>query len=326
MTEIEQYPETALKVIQYKSRGKKLIIFNGPPSSGKDEACKYIVKTSNRNVKHIMFKQKLVQLTQFIFGVTNEWWEPRYTEEGKNVKREELNGFSQREALIFVSETVIKPTLGNDYFGKATVKDIVTFLSEVDASVVSDCGFIEEIDVINNEPSIDKEDVLIVRCHRDGYDFSGDSRSYVDAESYGFDVVDLWNDGDLDRYHDKLGYCFPELLSEPVDWGMMGTPLYQAEATCSFEDYVKWFGVNGITRQFESFWCPCGEGDEVSTREPLFDTTPIELGITRKEFYDECMQINEDEEKAWHEWHEWHEQYLEYMLHQSKNNGKISEE
>ena len=311
MTEYEQYPETPLNKIQSLSKGKKLIIFNGPPSSGKDEACKYIEKHSPRTVKHIMFKQKLTELTQMIYGVNSEWWNERYTESGKNIPRPELNGLSQRNALIFVSETVIKPNLGNDYFGKATVKDIISFLKNIDTAVVSDCGFIEEIDVIDKEPAIAKEDVLIVRCHRDGYDFSGDSRSYVDAESYGFDVVDLWNDGDLNRYHNKLCYCFYELLSEPCDYDTVGNPIYHAN-TCSFDHFVEWFGVNGFSVKLD-------EGDIT----PMYGLIPISLDIKSILEENERLETFYSRLKEWHEFDDVklkREKFMEYLEQKTKTS------
>lgn len=242
MTEREQYPESNLCKVQYSCKNKKLIIFNGPPSSGKDEACKYITENANAvsSIVHITFKQKLTHLTQVIFGVTPEWWEPLYTESGKNIPRDELDGKSQRDALIFVSETIIKPTMGKEYFGKATIKDIVKALDNGHSAVISDGGFIEEMIAIDNEPRINKDDVLVVRCHREGYDFSGDSRSFVNAEDYGFDVIDIWNDGSLERYHSKLEYCFPVIMSDIVDYDAVGTPIYEPQATADFEAYLKY--------------------------------------------------------------------------------------
>lgn len=227
-------PETNLTYIQAMSRNKKVIVFNGPPSSGKDAACEFL--TSHKNIVHITFKRKLIALTQTIFGVGEEWWDERYTTIGKNEPRVELGGRSQRDALIFVSEQVIKPNLGNDYFGRATLIDIA---KEIDNNfvVVSDCGFIEEIITLSESDLIDSEDIMIVRVHRSGYDFSKDSRSYVDAEKYGIVVVDIANDSTLEEYLNKISYCFPRLCSSIVDWDVFGTPIFQNECFYSFEAF-----------------------------------------------------------------------------------------
>lgn len=152
----------------------KVIIHNGPPSSGKDVASTTITKYLNHqgvHARHEEFKGQLFRLTRAIYGIPVDVWDKWYTREGKELPREELGGLSCRGALIHVSEDVIKPNFGKKYFGE--------FAAKYDADVVSfsDGGFVDEI-----YPLIEKygrENVLVVRIHREGYTFEGDSRSYL---------------------------------------------------------------------------------------------------------------------------------------------------
>lgn len=77
--------------------------------------------------------------------------------------------------------------------------------------VVPDCGFDIEIKVIYSQ--FDPKDILLLRCHRDGFSFQGDSRSYVRASS-GCAVGDLLND-DKDTYLALVERVVKTWLEEP---------------------------------------------------------------------------------------------------------------
>lgn len=178
---------------------KKVIIYNAPPFSGKDEAAAI---QKNEPSTRLMFKEQLINLTALIHGLTRDEFDALYTRELKETPTPIFFGLSPRQALIKVSEEVIKPNYGKDYFGKALATQIEK--SERDFIEVSDGGFIEEIapiyDIIN--PS----DLMIVRIHRPGCNYAGDSRSYLKDEDLHPDthVFDLYNDGSLDEFHGKI--------------------------------------------------------------------------------------------------------------------------
>lgn len=154
---------------------KRVIIFNGPPSSGKDTACWYI-KNCFSNIVHMEVKKRLIDITRVIYNVSISDWDSRYNEYTKNVPWNKLDGLSQREALIKVSEHLIKPVYGSDYFGKALIEDIRD-IPEGTTIVFSDGGFIEEVKSIADEVGADN--VLIVRIYRENCSFDNDSRSYL---------------------------------------------------------------------------------------------------------------------------------------------------
>jgi hypothetical protein len=151
-----------------------LIIFNGPPGSGKDEACQFLAFLYG--FKHMSFKDKLFEETIKFFGVSREWFFQGYEGRSKKETPEELlNGLSRREALIFVSEDIIKPRYGSDYFGKVAAENI----DSVSDYCFSDGGFIDEITPIINR--IGKNNMCIVQLYRQGCCFKNDSRNYING-------------------------------------------------------------------------------------------------------------------------------------------------
>lgn len=151
-----------------------IIVTNGPPASGKDAACEYL---KDRGFVHIEFKEALFEDVINYFDVSKEWFFNGYTREQKNVREEFLGGMSRREALIFVSEEVVKPSLGDGYYGKVASDKM---LNGVDYCI-SDGGFVEELSHIINKFS--RDDIVVVRLYRDGSDYNGDSRKYVNCDT-----------------------------------------------------------------------------------------------------------------------------------------------
>jgi len=63
---------------------------------------------------------------------------------------------------------------------------------------VPDSGFREEAEAIVREAGAG--DVLLVRLHRPGHGFSGDSRGYIDLDDLGVESCDVWEtEGGLDH-------------------------------------------------------------------------------------------------------------------------------
>lgn len=150
-----------------------IFIFNGPPGSGKDAAC---ILFKELGYTHLSFKEQLFTETIKYFNVTREWFMKDY--ENRAVKESpcpELNGYSRRSAMIFVSEEYIKPKFGQDYFGDMLARQ----LNLDDDFCVSDGGFKEEITPIINKLGADK--IILVQLTREGCNFSSDSRRYING-------------------------------------------------------------------------------------------------------------------------------------------------
>lgn len=150
-----------------------IILFNGPPSSGKDHAADYF---KQHGFKHLSFKYQLFKETIKYFGVDDNWFMKRYNNrDEKEVRTSLLNHMSCREAMIYVSEKIIKPKKGLDYFGKLVA-------DEIDLSkdyAISDGGFIDEL--IPVVKKVGNNNFILVQLVRDGHDFSSDSRRYFDG-------------------------------------------------------------------------------------------------------------------------------------------------
>lgn len=149
----------------------KVIIFNGPPGSGKDTGAAYL---QSKGYNHLRFKDSLIALTSLIYSVPEadieELLESRDGKERSDVR---FGGKSLRQALIYVSEGVIKPNFGKDFFGVKAAHSILR--SDNELHVMSDGGFETEINTFIQHGFR----VLLIHIHREGHDFSGDSRQYV---------------------------------------------------------------------------------------------------------------------------------------------------
>ncbi len=196
----------------------KAILFNSPKSLGKDAAIEHLRSLGYPLVRREA-KGKLHTLTQEFFCIQPErYWDIYNDRELKEKpltefhihldfnshwRLEEILGYklipygeddwggdyprlvgnksgslcevnlSIREAMIYLSELILKPRFGEDYFGQARVKSIIDGEIMVDSST----GFEEEL-----PPLIDKleqENILLIRVHRGGATFEGDSRKYI---------------------------------------------------------------------------------------------------------------------------------------------------
>ena len=150
-----------------------IILFNGPPGSGKDHAADFF---KQHGFKHLSFKYQLFVETMKYFGVDTEWFMQRYNDRSKKeVPTSLLDNMSCREAMIFVSEQVIKPRWGSDYFGNLVAEEIDIHKNYA----ISDGGFIDEL--IPVVERVGSDNFLLVQLTRDGHDFSSDSRRYFDG-------------------------------------------------------------------------------------------------------------------------------------------------
>jgi len=161
----------------------KCIILNGPPFSGKDTIANHYCGIHESTVK-MEFKGKLFEISRAIAGVTEEEWNEHYTRELKEVAwaKLQINGIavSPRIWLQHVSENVLKPFFGKEVIGLMVVNECKQLPKETSV-IFSDGGFIEELrDGLLKfyKPC----EVFVARLHRDGCDFSNDTRRYLTDE------------------------------------------------------------------------------------------------------------------------------------------------
>lgn len=172
----------------------KIVLFNGSPGSGKDTFGSLLIEELNTAeytlAEHYSFKEIMFDILCGLFSISRIEWFDRYQTK-KEEPWDKLRGMSQREALIALSEKGLKNAFGNDIFGmhmKNRVKSAVDMAEEYEYfTVFTDGGFQEELDPLKEEFGADN--IMIVRLHREGHDFSNDSRSLLeDSEVHSIDV------------------------------------------------------------------------------------------------------------------------------------------
>jgi hypothetical protein len=206
-------------------------LFNGVKSVGKDEAITYLRSLGYPLVRREA-KGKLHALVQEFFCISPErYWEiyeDRYLKEkplveftvlqtpAEKLELESVLGYrltftnghrfgeirptvlSVREAMIYVSEVICKPRFHSNYFGVARAKAI----REDEIAVDSSTGFVEELPPLIER--LGQENILLIRVHREGATFEGDSRNYIPdgVITNTVDVNSVY--GFLDEYLDEV--------------------------------------------------------------------------------------------------------------------------
>lgn len=228
-----------------------LILLNGPKGCGKTAVTDdYLVSKLDDSYVY-RCKDKLYDLVPEFFCITEERFFEIYEDrELKEVPMPEFNvtvdaflelcdgltythkevsarisplkdyiDLTVREAMIYVSEVVCKPTFGKQYFGMALAARIQgdeTYI--IDDSV----GFNDEI-----PPLVEKvgaENIILVKIVRDGVEsFDGDSRNWIDIP--GAAVLKTDNDGTLDELSDKI----VDFVHRCEKLGQVGLSLYKED-------------------------------------------------------------------------------------------------
>lgn len=179
----------------------KVVILNAPVGVGKDVGAQHLAKTLTTLdgilVRQNEFKARLNELVCTIHGMDSRTWSILCKREHKDRPSSVLGGKTPRQVQIEVSEKVIKPFYGKDYFGKAAAQSLYA-----DVEVFSDGGFVEEIEALVS--SVGKENMLIIRIHQEGKSFEAteDPRRYLPDGLA--ETVDLHNNGTLDEYLESL--------------------------------------------------------------------------------------------------------------------------
>ena len=174
----------------------KVIILNGPPGSGKDTLADLIEERDG--FVHMKFKDRLYEIGAKIAELPLGGYKWLCTDRStKELGTFVLGGKSPREHLIWVSEEVIKPLFGEDYFGKYLDLQAYEPLEDGNNVVVSDSGFVKELEPLAYNCSWEGVSIHVIRLHRGGYSFEGDSREYIYPE----DSLEWWDDVD---FHDLI--------------------------------------------------------------------------------------------------------------------------
>jgi hypothetical protein len=163
---------------------KKIVIFNGPPGSGKDYAVGALGAVGTEAGLLITHNKMAEPLKLGVHKLFNLNYDPKLYDHPDHAHEKDeplakLFGMTPRQAYIWMSEEVLKPKFGDDVFGQMMVNTIKGQRADVHA--FSDGGFVDEwlpiVDLVGSGS------VLVIEVHatRDGklLTFNGDSRSYI---------------------------------------------------------------------------------------------------------------------------------------------------
>lgn len=201
---------------------QRIILFNGPPRSGKDTAARACIEAEDLNGHFRVFDRMSMPIKRAFAGMTGQhidrWGNVDYFEEVKEFGVKGIEA-SYRQWQIDFSERFMKPLYGDNVFVRLFIQRQVS--QHRDAVVfVPDCGFDIEYSILVNAFGV--ENVLVVKIYRPGADFRGDSRSWLKVGSFGDkrdveQVLHVNNAGTEDEFRTKV-------IKKVGDWLGKGTP------------------------------------------------------------------------------------------------------
>jgi hypothetical protein len=161
-----------------------IVLLNGPPRVGKDTVGRALLSLS-RSSEVAKFAGELKDAVHRLYGLNVP---PDYFETRKDEPCEELHGQIPRALYLALSERYFKPMHGPDIFGRLLVKTLRGMeAAGKELVAITDSGFREEAEaVLKVFPN-----ALLVRLHRNGTSFVGDSRSHIQL---GIEAIDFRND------------------------------------------------------------------------------------------------------------------------------------
>lgn len=192
----------------------KIILVNGPPRVGKDEFYQQAIVAywNEGRVIQRKFATPLYKGIQALFGLEEYEWADIYNNH-KESPCSKLHGMSPRQAMIWLSEEVMKPKFGKNVFGHSLVSSITDYDKEIaDYCIVTDSGFIDEAKVVVDSYGV--ENVILVNVSRNGHTFENDSRHHVSIDDIGGDrenAFSITNNGTLGEYQNEISKVFQSI-------------------------------------------------------------------------------------------------------------------
>lgn len=170
----------------------KIILFNGPPHSGKDTLAG-LVQQQVDNSEIVKFAAPLKSVVKELYCNGSQLlFDLMDSPERKNLPDDQFFGISCRQAQINVSEVFLKKVHGERVFGKilaATIKKKAE--AGIENFLVSDSGFEPEAAELIDQ--FGAENIVLLKLIRQGTSYEGDSRSYIDLSKYGVKTYEVVN-------------------------------------------------------------------------------------------------------------------------------------
>lgn len=171
----------------------KYTFINGPAGSGKSTLASLLCK-ADPSLWRESFANPIREMLLTVFFPEENPISPSLDLRSGEVKQRILPyseaSFSIRKAMISFSEDWMKPKFGNSIFGKLAFARCTEQEMFYDRFVFDDSGFAEEAQYIIEQVGV--ANCALIRLHRAGHSFSGDSRMHI---SLPCKSLDLHNDG-----------------------------------------------------------------------------------------------------------------------------------
>jgi hypothetical protein len=169
-----------------------VVLLNGPPYAGKDTAAKIVARGWTSGADLVRVSDALKRIAHTLYGLPPDTPCEAFNH-CKDEPRPEFGGKTPRSVYIWVSEVMVKPLLGEDWFGKVAAMKVRRAGGGA-ARIVSvpDSGF--ALEGLAMRDDLGAHNMLLLRIHAEarGCTFAGDSRSYIDVP--GVHTADLYND------------------------------------------------------------------------------------------------------------------------------------
>ena len=167
----------------------RFVLLNAPPRAGKNTGAEALAKVIP-GAAVIGFSHHLKRFTHGIYLGRAGWdADPDCFDAVKGEPQALLGSMSWRQAYIHYSEQVIKPLHGKEWFGEQFLRAARD--SGAPVVLVPDSGFVQEAERVVREAG--PENVLLVRIHKLGCTYLGDSRSYISLAHLGVEERDVAN-------------------------------------------------------------------------------------------------------------------------------------
>ena len=180
----------------------KIILLQGPPGAGKDTIANTIHQLIDKKSETVKFAAplKTIALHLFCNGDSRLFHSIDGDQKKKNEPSELFFGKSCRQAQIDISEIYLKKAYSERIFGQILAATIEKKSEEgTEVFFVSDSGFKPE--ALELAERFGPQNVMLIRLHREGHTYDGDSRNYVFFdEDEGIESHDIDNvTGDINR-------------------------------------------------------------------------------------------------------------------------------
>lgn len=182
---------------------KIVVILNGPPRSGKDTAAQVF---EERGYSHLKFSSALKKEAHKRYGMEDKPIDAFETL--KDTSLMEFDGHTPREVYIDVGAE-LRGQYGPQIFGKLIADEIAA--SQSKRFIISDLANMDELKPLLHQPGIQTQ---VIRLHRVGKTFEGDSRTYVMDPA--LQAMDVANDGDVELFRTKMNAIANNILHAVV--------------------------------------------------------------------------------------------------------------